>query len=102
LNLFFCNLDSVSELYSENDLLQLVLSIETTPMFLGLSKLEDHMVKAVLFDRHPFERGSNENNSLPAGYFGFGLNRLLGGKLWSRCAASVLRTLCSSFLTPTR
>ena len=39
----FCNLDSVSELYSENDLWQLALSIEATPMFLGrLSKLEDH------------------------------------------------------------
>ena len=25
--------------------------------------------------------GSNDNNSLPAGYFGFGLNRLLDGKL---------------------
>jgi hypothetical protein len=24
--------------------------------------------------------GSNDNSSLPAGYFGFGLNRLLGGK----------------------
>jgi hypothetical protein len=34
----------------------------------------------------PFRGGifficSNDNNSLPAGYFGFGLNRLLGGKL---------------------
>jgi Resolvase, N terminal domain len=43
LGFFFCNLDSVGETYPENDLWQLVLSIEATPMFLGsLSKLEDH------------------------------------------------------------
>ena len=41
--LLFCNFDSVGEPYPENDLWQLVLSIEATPMFLGdLSKLEDH------------------------------------------------------------
>jgi hypothetical protein len=42
-SLFFCNFDSVGEPYAENDLWQLVLSIEATPLFLGgLSKLEDH------------------------------------------------------------
>ena len=38
-----CDLYSVGEPYPENDLWQLVLSIEATPMSLGgLSKLENH------------------------------------------------------------
>jgi hypothetical protein len=37
------DLDSVSELYTENDFRQLVVTIETTPAFLGgLGKFEDH------------------------------------------------------------
>jgi hypothetical protein len=40
--LYFCKLDFVGEPYPEVDLWQWVLSVETTPMFLGgLSKLED-------------------------------------------------------------
>ena len=37
------DLDSVGELYTENDFRQLVVTIETTPAFLGgLNKFEDH------------------------------------------------------------
>ena len=37
------DLDSVSELYTEDDFRQLVVTIETTPAFLGdLGKFEDH------------------------------------------------------------
>ena len=37
------DLDSVSELYTENDFRQLVVTIETAPAFLGgLGKFEDH------------------------------------------------------------
>ncbi len=37
------NLDSVSELYTEDDFRQLVVAIEATPAFLGgLGELEDH------------------------------------------------------------
>jgi hypothetical protein len=37
------NLDSVGELYTEDDFRQLVVAIETTPTFFGrLGELEDH------------------------------------------------------------
>jgi hypothetical protein len=37
------NLDSVSELYTEDDFRQLVVAIEATPTFFGsLGELEDH------------------------------------------------------------
>jgi hypothetical protein len=37
------DLDSVGELYTEDDFRQLVVTIETTPAFLGgLGELEDH------------------------------------------------------------
>jgi hypothetical protein len=50
------NLDSVSELYTEDDLRQLVVAIEATPTFFGsLGELED-LASAVLFERHPLER----------------------------------------------
>jgi hypothetical protein len=50
------DLDSVGELYAEDDFRQLVVTIETTPAFLGsLGELEV-MASAVLFERHPFER----------------------------------------------
>ena len=49
------DLDSVAELYTEDDFRQLIVTIEATPAFLGLGELEDH-ASAVLFERHPLER----------------------------------------------
>jgi len=47
------NLDSVSELYTEDDLRQLVVAIEATPTFFAsLGELEE-LASAVLFKRHP-------------------------------------------------
>jgi hypothetical protein len=52
------DLDSVSELYTENDFRQLVVTIETTPAFLGgLGKFEDHgkrgLVRKTSLGSHP-------------------------------------------------
>ena len=45
------DLDSVSELYTENDFRQLVVTIETTPAFLGgLDKFEDHGKRGLVQD----------------------------------------------------
>ena len=43
------NLDSVGELYTEDDFRQLVVAIEATPAFLGgLGELEDHGERGVV------------------------------------------------------
>ena len=43
LSLRFDNLDSVGELYTEDDFRQLVVAIEATPTFFGsFGELEDH------------------------------------------------------------
>ena len=43
------NLDSVGELYTENEFRQLVVAIEATPAFLGgLGELEDHGERGVV------------------------------------------------------
>jgi hypothetical protein len=50
-------LDSVVELYTEDDFRQLVVAVKATPAFLGgLGELKDHGESAVLFERHPLER----------------------------------------------
>ena len=43
------DLDSVGELYTENDFRQLVMTIETAPAFLGsLGELEDHRERGLV------------------------------------------------------
>jgi hypothetical protein len=50
------DLDSVRELYTEDDLRQLVVTIETTQLFSAASASLKIMASAVLFERHPLER----------------------------------------------
>jgi len=46
------DLDSVWELYTENDFRQLVVAIEATPAFLGGLGEFEIMASAVLLERH--------------------------------------------------
>jgi hypothetical protein len=56
------NLDSVSELYTEDDLRQLVVAMEATPTFFGsLGELEE-LASAVLFRRHPLRAAGTVAN----------------------------------------
>ena len=57
-------LDSVSELYTEDDLRQLVVALEATPTFFGsLGELEEQ-TSAVLFKRHPLGAAGTVANEL--------------------------------------
>ena len=56
MNLRYDDLDSVVELYTEDNFRQLVVAAETMPTFLGgLCELEDHGER-VLFERQPLDR----------------------------------------------